>query len=97
MFYYISIQLKENQLLKTLGKYSFYIFLLHEPIFVRWISRQINELNLYKGYFITLLIAIFAITFSILFYKLLTKIRLSEIIFLEKKKIQIDKTDKHLA
>lgn len=84
VFYYISIQLKENFILNTLGKYSFYIFLFHDPIFVRWLSRQINERHLYNGYYMTLLLAIFAIFASILLYKFLSKIGLSQLIFAEK-------------
>lgn len=82
-FYYISLHLKNNKVLEILGHYSFYIFLFHEPIIVKSLSKFLMEMNLYNGYYITLLITILAILISISLYKILKLIGLSRYIFNE--------------
>lgn len=87
-FYYFSVYLKESNILTTIGKYSFYVFLFHEPIFVTYLTKLFNYLNLYTGYYITLVITILSILLSIGTYKILEKIGVSKFIFSEKKRTE---------
>lgn len=84
-FYYVSRLVKENRTLASLGRYSFYIFLLHEPLFVTGLSDLIKRSGWYAGYPITLLVSVVAILVSIGLYKILAITGFSNLIFAEKK------------
>lgn len=80
-FYYISLKLKNSTFLLYMGKYSFYIFLFHEPIFVTGITNLLLRLNLYKSYFIVIFVLTISIILSICFYKILISTCVGKFIF----------------
>ena len=81
-FYYISLKIKDNGFFSFLGKYSFYIFLLHEPIIERKLSYFLFT-KLYLNYFYPsiLPISLLIIFASIVVYKLFVKFHINKIIF----------------
>ena len=72
-FLYISLLLKENRILLILGKYSFPIYLFHEPFFISKFSRILVKYNLYKSILMIPFIAIISILLSIGLYRILIK------------------------
>lgn len=64
-FYYISVRIKNNNLFLILGKYSFYIFLFHEPYFIRTASSFIQKHGFYKSSLIAPAMAMLSIILSI--------------------------------
>lgn len=97
VFYYIALSIKENKVLETLGKYSFYIFLFHDPIILTYISNIFYSLNFYNGYHVTLVVAGLSILLSIVIYKILEKIGLAKFIFMEFNTSKIKVTSKTIA
>lgn len=79
-FYYISLKIKNSKILLILGKYSFIIFLFHEPIFLSGTAFLMKKLGLYKSWFIVPVVASLSIIFSIYFYKVLVKSNLAEFV-----------------
>lgn len=73
-FYYISVMIKDNKLLLILGKYSFYIYLFHEPFFISRTSSFIQTHGLYKSGLIAPFVSILSIILSIFLYKVLEKV-----------------------
>jgi len=80
-FYYIAVFLKDSKILLTLGKYSFAIYLFHEPIFVSKLSRILVKHDLYSSKFIIPFIAVSSILLSICFYNILIKTSLGKYVF----------------
>lgn len=80
IFYKISLMFREFKLLKYIGKYSFYIFLFHEPIYMKSIGMFINKLGLYNSWIPIPLISIGGIVLSILTYKIFMKFRIGRYI-----------------
>ena len=80
-FYYVAVFLKNNKILLTLGKYSFAIYLFHEPIFVSKISRILVRHDLYSSKIMIPFIAVSAIILSICFYKILIETQLGKYVF----------------
>ena len=79
--YYISVFLKDSKILLTLGKYSFAIYLFHEPIFVSKISRILVNHDLYSSKVMIPFVAISSIILSIYFYKILIKTSIGKYVF----------------
>ncbi|MCY6958541.1 acyltransferase family protein [Clostridium brassicae] len=77
-FYYISIYIKNNKLFLILGKYSFYIFLFHEPYFISKISLLIKSQGLYISGLIAPVVSILSIILSIFLYKILRKLSIAK-------------------
>lgn len=81
-YYYISETLKNSKLLIYLGKYSFYIFLMHGPLFTEIITMNILlKAHILKYSLSVAIITIGGILGSILFYKLTKKLGLNKYIF----------------
>jgi peptidoglycan/LPS O-acetylase OafA/YrhL len=80
-WYYIAILLKDNKILLTLGKYSFPIFLFHEPIFVKEVSNFLLRHNLYSLPIIIPIVSVIAISLSIGFYEVIIKTNLGKYMF----------------
>jgi peptidoglycan/LPS O-acetylase OafA/YrhL len=81
-FYYMSLKIKENAFFSFLGKYSFYIFLLHEPIIERKLSYFLfAKLDLNHFYPSILPVSFLTIFFTIGVYKLLGKFHINKLIF----------------
>lgn len=71
-YYYIALWLKENRLLMDLGRYSFYIYLFHEPLVLSNLSRQLLRRGLYKSYLTAVILAAISVVVSIIIYKLIS-------------------------
>ena len=50
VLYYIARYLQESKLLNIIGRYSFIVYVLHEPIILSGIGRIIKYLGIYIGY-----------------------------------------------
>jgi len=85
-WYYVATLLKNSKILLTLGKYSFPIFLFHEPIFVKEISNLLLRHNLYISPIMIPIVSIASILLSICFYEIILKTNLGKYIFSIKKK-----------
>ncbi|MBU3159427.1 acyltransferase [Clostridium frigoris] len=79
--YYVALYLKNNKILLTLGKYSFAIYLFHEPIFVSKLSRLLVSHDLYNSKVVIPFVAVSSIVLSICFYKILIKTRFGKYVF----------------
>lgn len=74
VFYYFSIRLENNRLLNIIGEYSFYIFILHEPLIMSGIYIIFYKLGLGDkriGIFIVIAITIIICVFL---YKIIIRI-----------------------
>lgn len=80
-WYYVATLVKNNKILLTLGKYSFPIFLFHEPIFIRETSNFLLRHNLYSLPIIIPIVSVASILFSICFYEIMLKTNLGKYIF----------------
>jgi peptidoglycan/LPS O-acetylase OafA/YrhL len=80
-YYFWIIRIKENKLLQYLGKYSFYIFLLHEPIFCTDISYIFRIQGIYYSVAESFIIAILTIMITMLFYKIIENTFIKKILF----------------
>ncbi|HWQ29383.1 MAG TPA: acyltransferase [Negativicutes bacterium] len=60
-FYYVSVWLKACKPLITLGKYSFYIYLFHEPLILSTTSRYLLKHGLYRYGVLDPLLAFYSI------------------------------------
>ena len=79
VFYYISEYIKNIKILNILGKYSFYIYVLHEPIILSTIGKIIKNLGLYKYWIWVPIISCFAALICIYLYKLTVKFKIGQI------------------
>lgn len=71
IFYWkISFFLSNSFVLQLLGKYSFYIFLFHEPIIVKGISQIIDKTLSYNSFIYVFVVAITSIVITIYFAKI---------------------------
>lgn len=71
-YYYIAVWVKENRILKMLGKYSFYIYIFHEPLVLSNLSRHLLRSGLYTAYHTAVMLAAVSIGISIIIYKLIS-------------------------
>lgn len=79
--YYIAVYLKNSKIFLSLGKYSFAIYLFHEPIFVSKVSRLLVSHNIYSSKAMIPFVAVGSIILSICFYKILTKTSFGKYVF----------------
>ncbi|APC42201.1 acyltransferase family protein [Clostridium estertheticum] len=79
--YYIAVYLKNSKILLILGKYSFAIYLFHEPVFESKTSRLLVSHGLYSSKVMIPFIAVGSIILSIYFYKILIKTSLGKYVF----------------
>lgn len=84
-YYFISLKLQNSKILLFLGKYSFYIFLLHEPIINKKICSVFNILGIYHSIFSIFVATILTILISVLLYKLIENTFINTILFKTKK------------
>ncbi|MGH4140369.1 acyltransferase family protein [Clostridium sp.] len=80
-WFYVATLLKNSKILLTLGKYSFPIFLFHEPIFVKETSNFLLKHNLYSSPIMIPIVSVAAILFSICFYEIIIKTNFGKFIF----------------
>ncbi len=80
-YYFWIIRIKENKLLQYLGKYSFYIFLLHEPIFCTDISYIFKAFGIYYSVVESFIIAVLTIIITMLLYKVIEKTFVRKLLF----------------
>ncbi len=73
-YYYIALWLKESRVLLDLGRYSFYIYLFHEPLVLSNLSRQLLGRGLYKSYMTAVMLAVISVVISIIIYKLISMV-----------------------
>lgn len=81
LYYLLSTKLVTSKLLSILGKYSYYIFLFHEPIICTKISYLFEYYGAYNSIIFVLAITILTIIFSIFIYKIVHKSFLQKIFF----------------
>lgn len=71
IFYWkLSFLVSNNSILLKLGKYSFYIFLFHEPIIVRGISELINSTVVYSSFAYVFMVTGLSIIVTLLYVKI---------------------------
>ncbi len=70
-YYFISIRIKENKMFNYLGKYSFYIYLFHEPIVLTNIASFLKILGEYNPVIYIFTTTLLSILISILIYKII--------------------------
>ena len=80
-YYFFSVRIKDNRMLQYLGKYSFYIFLLHEPIFCTKISYIFKSIGIYNSVIESFIIGGLTIGITILTYKIIQKTFIKKILF----------------
>lgn len=80
-YYFFSLRLKDNRILQYLGKYSFYIFLLHEPIFCTKISYIFKSIGIYNSVIESFIIGGLTIGITILTYKIIEKTFIKKLLF----------------
>lgn len=80
-YYFLVVKIKENRLLQYLGRNSFYIFLLHEPIFCTDISYIFKIHGIYNSVAESFVIGVFTIIITILFYKIIEPTFIKKIVF----------------
>lgn len=80
-YYFFVVRIKDNRMLKYLGKYSFYIFLLHEPIFCIKISYLFKSIGIYNSVIESFIIAGLTIGITISTYKIIEKTFIRKILF----------------
>lgn len=80
-YYLISVRIKECKILDSLGRYSWYIFVLHEPVINGGISRIINFLGIYNSFIYVFIISVLTIVVTVLVCKFMKRNNLDRIIF----------------
>lgn len=82
IFYYgLSLKLINSKVLYYLGKNSFYIFLLHEPIICTGISNLFKTINVYNSIAFVFISCILTIIMTIIVYKIIDKTFIRNILF----------------
>lgn len=80
-YYAFSLKFKNNKLLISLGKYSFFIFLFHDPIICRTLSQVLQPLYMFNPLFYICIITILTIILSIALYFIIKSTFLNKILF----------------
>jgi len=80
-YYILSLKLINSKLFYFLGKYSFYIFLLHEPIICSGISNYFKIIGVYNSMIFVFISCILTIIMTIIVYKVIDKTFLKNILF----------------
>lgn len=94
-YYLLSIRIKDNLTLQYLGKYSFYIYILHAPSINNYLTGKFPPLGTYTSILYMFLLTILNILITLVVYKILEKTSLLKILFYSfnmKKKLKINET-----
>ena len=70
VFYYISQLIQNISWIEIIGRYSFIIYVLHEPIILSRLGTLIQILNLYNSWIWVPIISIIGIIICIFLYKI---------------------------
>lgn len=74
VFYYFSIRLENNKLLNIIGEYSFYIFILHEPLIMSGIYIIFYKLGLGDKRIGIFIVTAITIIICVFLYKIIIRI-----------------------
>lgn len=85
-YYLLSLRLSNNKILNYLGKYSFYIFLLHEPTICSKISGIFRSLGIYNSIIYVFIVCILTIIATMVLFKIIENTFIKNIIFNNKEK-----------
>lgn len=80
-YYVFNLRIENNKLLQYLGKYSFYIFLLHEPIICTKISYTFKSMGIYNSMIYVFLTGILTLIITLLIYKIIEKTFIKKLLF----------------
>lgn len=80
-YYLLSLKLINNSILNYVGKYSFYIFLLHEPTICSGISSIFKYIGIYNSIVYVFLTCILTIMVTIILYRVIENTFIKKIIF----------------
>lgn len=80
-YYVFNLRIENNKLLQYLGKYSFYIFLLHEPIICTKISYTFKSMGIYNSMIYVFLTGILTLIITLLVYKIIEKTFIKKLLF----------------
>src|SRR5471030_1321079 len=80
-YYFLNLRIKDNRILQYLGKYSFYIFLLHEPIFCTKISYAFKVLGIYNSVIYVFIVGILTMGITIITYKIIEFTFIKKLLF----------------
>lgn len=80
-YYVVSLRLINNYIFNYLGKYSFYIFLLHEPIICAKITYIYKSLGIYNSIIDVFIVCILTIFTTMILFKLIEKTFIKNILF----------------
>ena len=83
-YYALSLILINNKLFNYLGRYSFYIFLLHEPIICMGISNKFKSLGIYNSMSYVFVVCILTFIATIILYKIIENTFIKNILFYQK-------------
>lgn len=79
-FYKISVKFSDIRILNYIGRYSFYIYLFHEPIFMKYIAKFIDRMGLYNNWLPIPIVGIGGMIMSIITYKIFIKFKIGRYI-----------------
>jgi peptidoglycan/LPS O-acetylase OafA/YrhL len=77
-FYYVAVKLKDNKILAAIGNWSFYIYLLHEPLILSTTARYLLNHNLYRSGLIAPALAVMSVTIITVFCSIFMKPHIRE-------------------
>ena len=89
-YYLLSLRLVSNGILNYLGKYSFYIFLLHEPIICTKISSIFKYIGIYNSIIYVFIVCILTIITTMILFKIIENTFIKNILFNREKNINIE-------
>ncbi len=81
VFFYLSSLIKENKILTIIGDYSFYIYLIHEPIILKSIFKVFSLLHLTANYLVIPFVVLLTVFTSVITYKIIMKFNLGKFLF----------------
>lgn len=90
-YYLLSLRLVNSKILNYLGKYSFYIFLLHEPTICSKISSIFKSIGVYNSIIYVFIVCLLTIIATIILSKIIESTFIKSIIFNKEKNIHIQK------
>lgn len=89
-YYLLSLRLVNNRILNYLGKYSFYIFLLHEPTICTKISSIFKSIGIYNSIIYVFIVCILTIITTMILFKIIENTFIKNILFNRDKNINIE-------
>lgn len=80
-YYYLSYWLKNNNLLSTIGKYSFYIYILHDPVILKVTFKTFQKIIYFHNNYAAIpLVAATTVIISIFVYQICCKTFLNKVL-----------------